>query len=53
MARRRLTLAESIMLACVIFYLGVGVIFAFLPFCFGAYKVALIMLVGWPMIFLR
>lgn len=53
MARRRLTLAESIMLACLIFYLGVGAIFAILPFLFGAYKVALIMLIGWPSIFLR
>jgi len=44
---------EAILWILLTVYLMIGAAFAILPFLFGAYKVAAIMLFSWPIIFLK
>lgn len=45
--------ARRLLVIGVTVYLCIGVSFGTLPLLFGAWKVFLIMLVAWPLIFLR
>lgn len=44
---------KTLLIAGGFIYLAIGVAFGILPLLFGAWQVFLMMLVGWPMIFLR
>lgn len=44
---------KNLAMLCIVVYLGIGIVFATMPFAFGSFKVAAMMLVGWPLVFMR
>lgn len=48
-----MSVAKVILLILVVLYLCVGLVFAAMPLLFGAWKVAGLMLVAWPLVLLK